>query len=105
MQSFSAYGFNPFEPRPEERTRTRTSFPLPPVIESTPTIKQAMANEDVNMADGTKETEIKLNMPKAFTGKREELKKFLQNCQLYLQVNKKKYDNYNGTCRRKLEPW
>ena len=45
------------------------------------------------MIDGTKETEIKLNILKPFTGKREELKKFLQNCRLYLQVNKKKYDN------------
>ena len=50
-------------------------------------------DKDMNMIDRTKETEIKLNMPKPFTGKREELKEFLQNCHLYLQVNKKKYDN------------
>ena len=28
-QLFSAYGFNPFEPRPEDRNQTCTSFPLP----------------------------------------------------------------------------
>ena len=47
---------------------------------------------DAEMADGMKKTKIKLNMPKAFTGKCKELKKFLQNCRLYLQVNRKKYN-------------
>ena len=31
-------------------------------------------------------------MPKPFTGKRDELKRFMQNCKIYLQINKKKYD-------------
>ena len=44
------------------------------------------------MANGMKETEIKMNMPKQFTGKHEELKRFIQNCRIYLQINKKKYD-------------
>ena len=33
-----------------------------------------------------------MNMPKPFTGKRDELKRFMQNCKIYLQINKKKYD-------------
>jgi hypothetical protein len=37
--------------------------------------------------------ELKLNQPKPFTGKREELKKFLQDVKLYLLVNEKIYDN------------
>ena len=37
--------------------------------------------------------ELKLNPPKPFTGKREELKKFLQDVKLYLFVNKKIYDH------------
>ena len=37
--------------------------------------------------------ELKLNQPKPFTGKRENLKKFLQNVRLYLYVNDKVYDN------------
>ena len=40
----------------------------------------------------TKVTEIKLNQLKPFTGKREELKKFLQDTNLYLLVNNKVYD-------------
>ena len=49
---------------------------------------------DVDMRDGTRDPkEIKLNYPKAFSGKREALKKFLQDCKLYLLVNKKTYDN------------
>ena len=39
-----------------------------------------------------KATEIKLNQPKPFTGKREDLKKFLQDTNLYLLVNNKVYD-------------
>ena len=40
----------------------------------------------------TKAMEIKLNQPKPFTGKREDLKKFLQDTNLYLLVNSKVYD-------------
>ena len=36
--------------------------------------------------------ELKLNQLKPFIGKREELKKFLQDVILYLQINKKVYD-------------
>ena len=51
-------------------------------------------NPDVEMIDGTpKPTELKLSPPKSFTGKREDLKKFLQDVKLYLHVNKKIYDN------------
>ena len=39
-----------------------------------------------------KATEIKLNQPKPFTGKQEDLKKFLQDMNLYLLVNNKVYD-------------
>ena len=40
----------------------------------------------------TKAMEIKLNQPKPFTGKWEDLKKFLQDMNLYLLVNNKVYD-------------
>ena len=40
----------------------------------------------------TKATEIKLNQPKPFTRKWEDLKKFLQDMNLYLLVNNKVYD-------------
>ena len=40
----------------------------------------------------TKAMEIKLNQPKPFTRKREDLKKFLQDTNLYLLVNNKVYD-------------
>ena len=40
----------------------------------------------------TKATEIKLNQPKPFTRKQEDLKKFLQDTNLYLLVNNKVYD-------------
>ena len=37
--------------------------------------------------------ELKLNQPKPFTGKREDLKKFLQDINLYLHVNDKVYND------------
>src|SRR5271168_1407635 len=52
------------------------------------------SGEDVVMGDATRNPkEIKLNYRKAFSGKRETLKKFLQDFKLYLLVNKKTYDN------------
>ena len=68
-QSFAAYGFNPFELRPTEKTREFTSFPFPPLPLTSTISPKKMAQEDVNMADGTKDTEIKMNMPKPFTSK------------------------------------
>ena len=91
-QLFVAHRFNPFEPRPTQKTETFTSFPFPPLPSTSTTLPKKMANEDVNMVDRTRETEIKMNMLKPFTGKREELKRFMQNCKIYLQINKKKYD-------------
>ena len=38
--------------------------------------------------------ELKLNHPKPFSGKREDLKKFLQDVKLYLHVNDKIYDHH-----------
>ena len=38
-----------------------------------------------------KESAKKLNLPKPFTGKRQELKKFLQDVRLYLLANRKIY--------------
>lgn len=48
------------------------------------------------MGDNSRNDEprtIKLNLPKPFSGKREELKKFLQQVNLYLDVNAKVYDD------------
>ena len=42
--------------------------------------------------DTMKASEIKLNQPKPFTGKREDLKKFLQDMNLYLMVNSNVYN-------------
>ena len=48
------------------------------------------------MGDDTKNDDlkvIKLNLPKDFSGKREDLKKFLQQVNLYMDVNAKIYHN------------
>ena len=37
--------------------------------------------------------EVKLNLPKVFSGKRTELNKFLQDVLVYLTVNKEVYNN------------
>src|SRR5271168_2047989 len=94
--SFTVHEFRPFEPRPE----TGPSFssfllPLTPSRSLQPELT-TMTNlgSDVDMRDGTRDPkEIKLNYPKAFSGKREALKKFIQDCKLYLLMNKKTYDN------------
>ena len=52
--------------------------------------KQAV---EMNVDTPEQKAEFKLNQPKPFTGKREDLKKFLQDVRLYLHVNDKIYDN------------
>ena len=44
------------------------------------------------MTSEGKTTEIKLNLPKVFTGKQNNLNKFLQDMTLYLSINKEIYD-------------
>ena len=48
---------------------------------------------DVEMKDATRKVaEMKLSPPKAFTGKRDGLEEFVQNVQLYLDINEETYD-------------
>src|SRR5271155_5873457 len=50
--------------------------------------------DDTTTTNGTKDPkEIKLNYLKPFSGKRESVKNFIQDCSLYLLVNRKTYDN------------
>ena len=96
--SFTAYGLNPFEPRPETH-HDFTSLLIP--ITPSQSLKTDMAgpNDDGPSGDATMNDEtrgpkeMKLNYPKAFSGKRENLKKFIQDCSLYLLVNRKTYNN------------
>ena len=50
---------------------------------------------DTTMIDATPETsmkEAKFNVPKPFSGKRGDLKKFLRTCRMYLQTNSEMYN-------------
>src|SRR5271168_1358237 len=51
-----------------------------------------MADVTMNNND-SKIKEVKLNPPKPFDGKQENLQKFIQDGELYLTINKKTYDN------------
>src|SRR5271168_1457227 len=51
-----------------------------------------MADVVMNNND-SKIKEVKLNPPKPFNGKRENLQKFVQDRELYLTINKKVYDD------------
>jgi hypothetical protein len=83
--SFVAEGINPFEPRPE------------PISSAAQTLFEQIFGRDQTfeiMATTTAETkEIKLNPPKPFDGSREKFRKFLQDAELYMTINKKLYDN------------
>src|SRR6202522_3742343 len=88
--SFTVKGWNPFEPRPQPFNpfhlyRTPTPPPSPPIPE--PMTDVVMNNND------SKIKEVKLNPPKPFDGKRENLRKFVQDGELYLMINKKIYDD------------
>ena len=49
--------------------------------------------DKMNIDVPEQKAKLKLNQPKPFTGKREDLRKFLQDVRLYLYVNEKIYDN------------
>src|ERR1700678_3343556 len=89
--SFTVKGWNPFEPRPQLFNPFHLYWsPTPPPL---PPIPKPMA-PDVEMNDNdSKITEVKLNPPKPFDGKRENLRKFVQDGELYLMINKKIYDD------------
>src|SRR5882757_3426716 len=83
--SFIVEGFNPFEPRPNQNPQNFNSK------------YQNLLNSFNNwrltetMADPAPQTglirEVKLNPPKPFTGKRTELKRFLQDVIVYVTIN------------------
>jgi hypothetical protein len=81
---FSVAGWTPFEPRPEPYS----PFHLPPSPFLPPVLKITMTDVTMNDSD-FKIKEVKLNPPKPFDGKRENLKKFVQDGELYLTINKK----------------
>src|ERR1700678_3842770 len=84
--SFSVAGWTPFKPSPEPYNpfHIPQSSLLLPVLEM----------PDVAMNDNdSKIKEFKLNLPKPFDGKRENLRKFVQDGELYLMINKKIYDD------------
>ena len=45
------------------------------------------------MAQPDRAKEIKMNYPKIFMGNRDELKRFIQDCDLYMIINNKVYDS------------
>jgi len=47
---------------------------------------------NLRMETESKEKKVKLNLPKPFNGKREKLKMFLQDSQMYLLINAKMYE-------------
>src|ERR1700678_1474760 len=87
---FTAKGWNPFEPCPEPFNPFRLHRPpTPPPLPPTP---EPMMDVVMNDND-SKIREVKLNPPKPFDGKRENLQKFVQDGELYLMINKKIYDD------------
>jgi hypothetical protein len=87
--SFTIGGWTPFEPRQllPHNTLNFTSLPvdkpffpfppLPPILE--------MATVDITMNNNNSEIkEVKLNLPKPFDGKQENLQKLVQDGELYL---------------------
>ena len=80
----------PLEPRSEQRTPFQTFVQA--ILEG----QKPRTKSDVEMApptDNTETKEVKLNLPKTFNGNRDKFRKFLQNVELHLAINKKIYDD------------
>src|SRR6202522_2660745 len=88
---FTVKGWNPFKPRPEPSNPFHIPLsPTPPPLPPTP---KPMAPDIVMNDNDSKIKEVKLNPPKPFDGKRENLRKFVQDGELYLMIHKKIYDD------------
>ena len=60
--------------------------------EPTETRKKDPEETMAQSGSGNDAKEVKMNYPKIFTGDRNEFKRFLQDCELYLTINNKVYD-------------
>jgi Ty3 transposon capsid-like protein/Zinc knuckle len=96
------------ETEPEETTDTQDSFAtVPEISEPTERLFNALLGQtnvtNINtitnvpnpttMTTPAKPTELKLSPPKAFSGKRNEFDRFIQDVKLYLELNEDIYDN------------
>ena len=84
MESEPTVSINTTQPEPT------VTMPLPPIPPLPPL--GFPFRQPGQPAEPKEAKEVKLNPPKQFTGKREDLKKFLQDVELYLRVNEKIYD-------------
>ena len=91
--SFSAYGFNPFErTEPTKPTTAYTSLIQSLLEFNKPQRTETMASSAMVIDAAPMEKEMRMPYPKPFTGKRENLNKFIQDCELHLLINRKVYD-------------
>ena len=84
----TSYDTVPETNKPESETET--------IKIDTNMVGESSRIKDDPMGDDSKNDDpkvIKLNLPKDFSGKREDLKKFLQQVNLYMDVNMKIYHN------------
>ena len=84
----TSYDTVPEKNKPESETET--------IEIDTNMVGESSRIKDDPMGDDSKNDDlkvIKLNLPKDFSGKREDLKKFLQQVNLYMDVNVKIYHN------------
>ena len=72
--------------------RSSNFFTYQSTNDETETKPQTPNTDNNKMASRGKPTEIKLNPPKVFIGKQNNLNKFLQDVTLYLSINKEIYD-------------
>src|SRR6202034_2486393 len=78
------------EPEPETETEDSEPETENKDIEMDPTFGQMMP-ENAPTTTPAKPTELKLNQPNPFTGKRDEVDDFLQDVSLYLDINEQIY--------------
>ena len=83
-------------PEISESIEEPVAIPLEQKTPKKPMIDINTMSSSINKMDideTERKGELKLNQPKPFTGKREDLKKFLQDINLYLHVNDKVYND------------
>jgi len=88
----SERNWNPFSFETEPDTNLEQSFQALS-LDNKPETKPSEPGGTMAQPGNTNDArEVKMNYPKTFTGNRNETKRFMQDCDLYLTINDKIYD-------------
>ena len=89
----------------EEPSQIPTAHQITPIVHGTPSTKRTTSTTNMSTSIAATTTaalphdkELRLNTPPRFKGDRTKLRKFIQDCNIYLAINKRIYTDDEAKC-------